>query len=174
MINISKDVGGEELLDVLPTYKGSYIIVTGVFRAFEKDVGAMGRIRFNKGFYYYTGSALGKGGIRKRVTRYLVLNNKIPFEKSGMKRTPNIHWHIDYLLSERDSTITSMFFSSKLTECGLVNDIKNHTVTTVPIPGFGSSDCRNGCPAHLLYSGEMLINFGEAVFDDRLNLKNSI
>jgi len=25
---------------------------------------------------------------------------------------------------------------------------------SIPIPGFGSSDCRSGCEAHLIYTGE--------------------
>ena len=85
------------------------------------------------GLYVYAGSAFGPGGIRARVGRHLRMDKKP-------------HWHIDQL-SNRVACIDVKSYPGGR-ECALVADLLA-AGATVPVPGFGSSDCRD-CAAHLV------------------------
>lgn len=103
------------------------------------------KVIFKKGFYYYTGSA--QRSLIKRVERH--------FRKD--KKT---HWHIDYITSHSDSIVTSswlIFGKTKSYECSFNNNLLNTFSLTIPVKGFGNSDCFT-CDSHLLYSSTKLIN----------------
>lgn len=85
------------------------------------------------GDYVYAGSAFGPGGIRARVTRHLRADKKP-------------HWHIDHL-SARAWYIDVRTYPGER-ECALVADMLAEGAE-FPVPGFGSSDCRD-CAAHLV------------------------
>lgn len=85
------------------------------------------------GRYAYAGSARGPGGIAARVARH-------------MSRDKRPHWHIDQL-TLATSKISALALPGG-SECELVRSLLDRGAR-VPIPGFGSSDCRT-CPAHLL------------------------
>ncbi|RLF60544.1 MAG: GIY-YIG nuclease family protein, partial [Thermoplasmata archaeon] len=65
--------------------KGSYVLIINLKKEKEIEIGRLGRILFNKGYYAYVGSGLNN--LEKRVGRHLRKNKK--------KK-----WHIDYLLEE--------------------------------------------------------------------------
>ncbi|MCD6291983.1 MAG: GIY-YIG nuclease family protein [Deltaproteobacteria bacterium] len=92
-------------------------------------VGRLGLFEFRAGEYVYSGSA--KRGICARVNRHLRTEKKL-------------HWHIDYLLAASAVKITRVRIST-LPECQLVAQ----TGGIVIVPGFGSSDCTQGCGSHL-------------------------
>lgn len=86
------------------------------------------------GRYVYTGSARGPGGLKARLGRHLI--------GSGRPR-----WHIDQVTTHADSRAGLAFGS--LTECDLTSKLLESSDFSVPVAGFGSSDCRT-CASHLI------------------------
>lgn len=86
------------------------------------------------GRYVYFGNARGPGGIRSRCAHHF-------------RKTKKCHWHVDWLTVCADPLMAAAF--PGLSECDLVGRAFAATGVSVPVPGFGSSDCRR-CPAHLL------------------------
>ncbi|WP_404381960.1 DUF123 domain-containing protein [Caenispirillum salinarum] len=85
------------------------------------------------GTYLYCGSARGGGGLRARCARHLAADK------------PR-RWHVDWLTTAAGDTAVWPVAGGD--ECALRGAL---TVAgaAVPVPGFGSSDCRR-CPSHLL------------------------
>lgn len=112
-----------------PTYQ----LLIEVAAAIDVVVGRLGLCHFPAGRYVYTGSA--RRNIGARVARHLAPQKRL-------------HWHIDYLLMAPGVTVagTRLFDEP---EC----QINRNMPGTVPVPGFGSSDCRAGCGSHLKYLG---------------------
>ncbi|MFW6176631.1 MAG: GIY-YIG nuclease family protein [Thermoplasmatota archaeon] len=112
--------------------KGIYTLVIELKENKVIEVGAIGNINFDKGYYVYVGSA--QNGLEARIERHLRDEKKI-------------HWHIDYLLKE--SEIINIFVTDgdKELECK-VADYLSHLID--PISDFGCSDCK--CFSHLFYS----------------------
>lgn len=86
------------------------------------------------GRHAYCGSAYGPGGLAARLTRHL-----------RAEKRP--HWHIDRLTAA--SRIAALYAKPEGQECDLVTALLGQSGTRIPLPGFGSSDCR-ACPAHLV------------------------
>lgn len=101
--------------------------------------------RLNKGYYAYTGSAVGKGAVslRKRVARHL-------------RKNKNKHWHIDHLLACRKAKVTAVVACAGTInrECKINNLIQSIRGATVPMEKFGASDCQQNCKSHLVYFAE--------------------
>jgi len=116
----------------LTTQPGAYALLLPVRRRLTLDLPALGNPSLPAGLYVYAGSARGPGGIRARVARHL----------RGDKA---LHWHIDRITAHVRPSDVAAFPGGD--ECGIVSQLLADA--TVPIPGFGSSDCR-GCAAHLL------------------------
>ena len=112
-------------------------------------VGRLGEAEFPGGVYVYCGSAHNPGGIRARLGRHL----------HSVRSNP--HWHIDYLRRSAD-VLGACWLNAQA-----VNDRSDHTMpdslecrwsqalikipsACIPMPGFGSSDCRSGCRSHLV------------------------
>jgi Uri superfamily endonuclease len=115
---------------------GTYTLLVEVLESATIDVGALGTITFDPGWYAYCGSALGSGGFA-RVRRHREL-------AAGERDTR--HWHIDYLLGHPAVAIDTV-----LTAHGV--DIECATAQTIdgaPVPDFGCSDC--DCVSHLQYA----------------------
>ena len=115
---------------------GAYQLYIIVSKDIEINVGALGLCKFPKGKYIYTGSAMNN--LHQRIARHLRSEKKI-------------RWHIDYLLTSENVFIEKIkkFESDKKIECELNLKILIPEKTSIPVPGFGSSDCNN-CPAHLI------------------------
>lgn len=109
------------------------------------NVGALGEVYFEEGFYAYTGSALGKQGY-SRIRRHLDV-------ASGRNATRQ--WHIDYLLPNVEVIET---VRSPRPECSVAGDVDK---ALARIPGFGCSDCR--CKSHLHYA-DSIDTMKKAVF----------
>lgn len=86
------------------------------------------------GTYAYAGSARGSGGIAARVARHL-------------RKEKKPHWHVDALTVAASEIAVRGFPGGS--ECALVERLVASGHAEVPLPGFGSSDCRS-CEAHLL------------------------
>jgi len=66
---------------------GIYTLILSLPQAGKITVGSLGVMDFVRGYYSYTGSARGPGGL-KRVDRHILVSE-------GIKKTRR--WHIDYL-----------------------------------------------------------------------------
>lgn len=114
---------------------GCYQLKIRISRNISLNIGALGLCSFSKGDYIYTGSAMKN--LRQRIERH--------------KRTDkNIRWHIDYLLAHPSVQLTDIILypSTIKEECQYNQQLLNERAE-VPIPGFGSSDCKI-CKSHLL------------------------
>lgn len=97
------------------------------------QVGALGQFDFKAGYYVYSGSA--KRNLAARLARHC-------------RKDKPLRWHIDYLTSQPTSAVVDTYtFNSE--ECQLNQACPG----SIPIPGFGASDCKSGCGAHLKYLG---------------------
>ena len=118
---------GAGALTALP---GSYVLVLYAAQHTEITVGRLGCMVVTPGWYLYTGSALGPGGLRGRVRHHV-------------RPVARPHWHIDYL--RQVCTVTEVW-------CTIDARRWEHDWATIlmqsatPIPGFGASDCH--CAAH--------------------------
>jgi Uri superfamily endonuclease len=111
----------------------SYQLLIDVSRPLRCLIGCLGEFDFPVGRYVYSGSA--KRGLDARIARHL-------------RRRKRLHWHIDYLLDAPGVGVVGVV-RSRRGECAL-----NRAVTgRVLAFGFGASDCRAGCGAHLRYLG---------------------
>ena len=126
--------------------RGTYTLIIFLPKEITVKVGQLGVKNFHTGYYTYTGSALGIGAssLKRRISRHL--------RKTGKKK----HWHIDFLLTQRDTTVTAVVaaHTDREMECELNCHIKKEGTARIPVPGFGSSDCKRNCRSHLLYFGE--------------------
>jgi len=121
--------------------KGTYILIVFIENNIQLMVGALGKILFNKGFYFYVGSAMGNYGsstLLNRVKRHVLI-----------KKNKSIHWHIDYLLADFRSLITKVYLipSIEPLECKIAQELSE--ICDNSIQKFGSSDCK--CTSHLFY-----------------------
>ncbi len=133
------------MTDTLPM-KGTYTLIIFLSEEISIKVGQLGVKSFPRGYYTYTGSALGTGAssLRRRVSRHL--------RKTGKEK----RWHIDFLLVHRGTSVIAIVAAQtiKRRECELNCYIKTHGAARIPVLGFGSSDCNGNCQSHLFYFGE--------------------
>jgi len=116
---------------------GCYHLVIRLRQAVELNIGRLGRFRFPAGWYVYTGSA--RSGLDARISRHLA-------------RHKRLHWHVDYLLAAPGVRIAEIRkFDGYAEECQLNQAVGRLPGARALVKGFGSSDCRAGCPAHLYY-----------------------
>ncbi len=136
------------------TATGSYAVEIVLDRAAGIRVGKLGEYNFGAGSYVYCGSANGPGGLRTRLSRHLL----------GAEKK---HWHVDYL--RQAGSVQSMVYQLNETSAHVTESQNNRLMplecawsqllsqlggASIPVPGFGASDCRSGCRAHLIYLGK--------------------
>jgi len=90
----------------------------------------LGELDFPEGLYVYCGSA--RKNLAHRLARHCRKDKKV------------LRWHIDYLLNHPAASIEEVRTSNQ-DECELVQQ----TIGEIVAAGFGSSDCRSKCGAHL-------------------------
>lgn len=115
---------------------GTYTLVVELDEQTTIDVGALGAVSFDPGWYAYVGSAHGPGGF-ERIKRHQEL-------AAGERDTR--HWHVDYLLGNPRARIDAVERTPSVDgECQLARALDG-----APVAAFGCSDC--GCHSHLFYS----------------------
>jgi Uri superfamily endonuclease len=132
------------LIESIPREAGAYLLWLHLGQAQALAVGRLGSFSFPAGDYVYLGSAQGPGGLRGRLGRHL---------RGGGQR----HWHIDYLRSAAELIGYGYSLSAAqpaALECGWSQKLAALPEAGVPVPGFGASDCRSGCEAHLVHFSE--------------------
>ena len=124
---------------------GVYTLLLFLQKETTVTIGSLGKHKFTRGYYTYTGSALGKGATRlkHRLARHL-------------RKEKTKFWHIDYLLANQNVSIEAVVVAQtkEKMECNLNNYIKNIKGAKVQVKGFGASDCKKGCGTHLLHFPE--------------------
>lgn len=118
-----------------PPRPGTYALVLYLPSEITLMVGRLGSFNFAPGYYVYVGSARGPGGLAARIARHAR-------EKSV------IRWHIDHLRPYTQWCAVWWAESSQRLDCEWAQALGALHGVTVPIPGFGASDCR--CISHLL------------------------
>nr|WP_281250602.1 GIY-YIG nuclease family protein [Thioalkalivibrio denitrificans] len=98
-------------------------------------MGRLGTFELSAGYYTYTGSA--RRGMAARLKRHL-------------SRDKRLRWHIDYLLAHPRVTVVDVALFDEA-ECVVNRRVPGEVI----VPGFGASDCRAGCGAHLLKVGSV-------------------
>lgn len=113
--------------------RGIYVLLIQLSEDIDVDVGAVGKIAFQKGLYAYVGSA--QTNLEKRIRRYF-------------RKEKHRFWHVDYLLDNDAAKVVKVFFKSanKAEECETAKIIGE---SAEPIVGFGCSDCN--CKSHLFH-----------------------
>ena len=111
----------------------TYVLKIGLDKDTQIDVGKLKNLRFERGVYFYVGSA--RKNVAARITRHYSKNKKI-------------FWHIDYLLSWRHAVLKTTLVHNDNNECQTAQFLYKNGYSFVK--SFGSSDCR--CPAHLFFA----------------------
>ncbi|MFX1315941.1 MAG: DUF123 domain-containing protein [Promethearchaeota archaeon] len=122
--------------------KGTYILILKLQKNSRIQIGSLGYILFNKGFYFYVGSAMGTANSSTLINR---VKRHVSFTINK-----SVHWHIDYLLTNPNSILDHLYLipSTERWECTIANELID--ITDGYIKDFGSSDCN--CISHLYYS----------------------
>ena len=114
--------------------KGTYLLFIKIIKSVEITIKGKSSL-LNAGYYIYIGSAFGAGGLSSRLHRHL-------------RKIKKKHWHIDQITSSTFSEIICIgVLLKQRVECELskiIGDIEK----TVPITGFGNSDCEKKCISH--------------------------
>ncbi len=145
--------GNDGPRDGLPSLPGTYVLVLRCSERAEIVVGKLlGVLAVQPGFYLYVGSALGPGGLAARVGRHC-------------RREKTLRWHIDYLRVV--AQIEEVWYATGKIhrECRWASALRELPGASVPLAGFGASDC--GCPSHLLF-----FTLPPSVADFRKKLRN--
>lgn len=121
----------------LPAEPGSYALRLALERPVHLAIGRLGSFEFPAGAYLYLGSARGPGGLRARLRHHARLHERP-------------HWHLDWLRPYARLTDGWYAQSCADLECAWSQAIAALPGVKIPASGFGSADCRQGCPAHLL------------------------
>ena len=123
-------------METLPVAPGTYALALRL--AIAADIGTAGRrVRLPPGLYVYVGSAHGPGGLRARLGRHL--------RGDGRPR-----WHIDALRAVAEVVGWHVAVSPLRLECAWAQSLAHLPGAAIPVPGFGATDCRAACPAHLV------------------------
>ena len=101
------------------------------------QVGRLGPLQLKPGFYTYVGSAFGPGGLKARISHH--------------RRVSKHHrWHVDYLRAVTRLHGVWYTYDSILREHQWAEAMLHMKDTSIPVEGFGSSDC--SCPSHLTFN----------------------
>ncbi|HKJ75673.1 MAG TPA: GIY-YIG nuclease family protein [Gammaproteobacteria bacterium] len=117
---------------------GAYRLFLQLTRPAWVRAGRLDRFRLEPGLYIYVGSA--RRALAARVDRH----RRLAERKHG-----NRHWHVDGLLLHGYSRLVRAETYPDTEECALSRGLAGDACASVPIAGFGATDCRAGCPAHL-------------------------
>jgi Uri superfamily endonuclease len=122
---------------VIPALPGTYALVMRCTASRRLAIGRLGALEAAPGYYIYTGSALGPGGLAARVRRHL--------------RTSHIvHWHVDYLRPVLSIDEVWYCVDGARHEHAWALGLAALPGVSIPLARFGASDCR--CPAHLFHT----------------------
>ena len=115
---------------------GTYALILACVRNSRIQIGRLGRMQLQCGYYVYLGSALGPGGLRARIAHH-------------QKLTSRPHWHIDYLRAHTRLHSVWLRYDGRRREHEWARAMQKVKDAKITFPGFGASDC--SCPSHLYF-----------------------
>ena len=121
---------------VIAPRPGNYALILFCASNARIQIGRLGKMQLQIGYYVYLGSALGPGGLRARIAHHQEL-------------TSRPHWHIDYLRAHTRLHSVWLNYDGRRHEHEWACEIYKMKDALVPLPGFGASDCF--CPSHLYF-----------------------
>ena len=101
------------------------------------QIGRLGPLRIKPGYYIYIGSAFGPGGLKARVSHH-----------RRISKPPS--WHVDYLRAVTYLRGVWYTYDSIHREHQWVEVMLRMRNASIPLEGFGSSDC--SCKSHLIFN----------------------
>lgn len=121
----------------MPNKKGTYALVMFLHAKRTITIGKLGPFVFDPGWYVYIGSAFGSGGLRARTNHH-------------KRRKRRLFWHVDYL--REIVPIAEIWFSygPRVAEHDWAQLIAKMCGAVIPVRGFGSQGCKEGCVSHLI------------------------
>jgi Uri superfamily endonuclease len=135
--------------------RGAYLLVIELRRPARIRFGARGLFRLEKGYYAYAGRAARS--LPGRLRRYLAI-------AGGKDHRFTLRWHADHLLAHRHASISRILLADENPdgECAAARRAARLPGAST-LPGrIGASDCREGCPGHLVRLGRDLPEFGSS------------
>lgn len=115
---------------------GTYALILVNSRRGVLPIGQLGDLNLQPGVYVYVGSAWGPGGLAARVQHHCRISSRP-------------HWHIDYLRARCDLNRIWFTTAPGPAEHTWAKALARLPKVTVPLQGFGASDCR--CNTHLFW-----------------------
>ena len=124
------------LFPPISSQPGTYALILRASRGRVVQIGRLGLFTIRPGSYVYVGTAFGPGGLRGRVSHHLRLASRP-------------HWHVDYL--RRGLEVSEVWYSHDphRREHLWAALLRETAGCSVPVRGFGASDCR--CECHLFF-----------------------
>ena len=119
---------------------GAYALILHATDTRPIAIGRLGEMTVRPGYYVYVGSALGPGGLGGRLRRHL----------SGAGK---LHWHVDYLRQVAEIVDIWHTVGAERHEHVWAHVIQHMAGATIPMRGFGASDC--ACAAHLFHFADV-------------------
>ena len=121
---------------VIEPKPGTYALILSCGTNACIQVGRLGMMQLQHGYYVYVGSPLGPGGLRARIAHH-------------QKLATRPHWHIDYLRAHTRLQSVWLNYDVRRHEHEWSRALRTVKEATIPFLGFGASDC--SCPSHLYY-----------------------
>jgi len=119
---------------------GTYTLLLSLSAPATITFGAAGERHLDRGWYAYTGSAFGPGGL-SRVERH----RRVAAGEHDVR-----HWHVDYLTGHPGTCLDAVYVTEDADrECDIAQALAD---AGEPIPGLGASDC--DCETHVAYAPE--------------------
>ena len=116
------------------TQPGTYALIMTGDSEQQVVIGKLGSLRVRPGYYVYIGSAFGPSGLQARIAHHTRVSVRP-------------HWHIDYLRSVLRLKEVWYTVDAEPCEHRWAEALSGLKSSTIPITGFGASDCR--CTSHL-------------------------
>jgi Uri superfamily endonuclease len=121
---------------VIEPKAGTYALILSCAGNERIQIGRLGAMQLQRGYYIYVGSALGPGGLRGRIAHH-------------QKPSTRPHWHIDYLRPHSRFHGLWLSYGAQRREHQWARVVEAMSDAKIPLLGFGASDC--DCRSHLYF-----------------------
>jgi len=121
---------------VIEPKPGTYALIVSCESTARIQIGRLGTMQLQGGYYVYLGSALGRGGLRARIAHH-------------QKPSSRPHWHIDYLRVHTQIHCIWFSYDGRRREHQWARVVETMSGAEIPLLGFGASDCI--CRSHLYF-----------------------
>ena len=115
---------------------GTYSLILSSSVEKSVNISKLGTLFLKPGFYVYIGSAFGPGGLKARIKHHFSYSTRP-------------HWHLDYLRPALSVCEIWYTYDQTRREHQWAAIHSQTRGSILPLPGFGSSDCR--CLSHLFF-----------------------